>query len=67
MNKQTNQKQHRSLLLQEGLSGVTIKDTLPDTSLPLTHESEVMYFICARNFLNTSLAHFILHENQDIL
>lgn len=64
--KQTNQNQHRSLLLQEGLSGVTIKDTLPDTSLPLTHESETMYFKCARDFLNTSLAYFILHEHQDI-
>ena len=66
MSKQTNQKQHRFLLIQEGLSGVTTKDTLPDTSLPLTHESEVMYFKCARGFLNTSLAHFILHEHEDI-
>ena len=65
INKQINQKQHRSLLLQEGLSGVTIKDTLPDTSLPVTHEFEAMYFKCARDFLRTSLAHNILCEYQD--
>ena len=66
INKQTNQKQHRFLLIQEGLSGVTTKDALPDTSLPLTHESEVMYFKCARSFLNTSLAYIILHAHHDI-
>lgn len=66
MNKQFNQKQHRSQLLLEGLSGATIKDILTDNSLPLIHESEAVYFKCARDFLNTSLAYNILCAHQDI-
>lgn len=59
-------KKQISFIIQEGLSGATIKDTLTDNYLPLTHESEAMYFKCARDFLNTSLAYNILYAHQDI-
>lgn len=65
-NLRTGQKRRREALLQEGLSGITVRDTLPNTSFPLTGEAEAMYFKRARDFLETSLAHTILCGHQDI-
>jgi len=60
------QKQRRESLLQEGLAGITVKETLPNTWFPWTKEAEAMYFKNARDFLKTSLAHNILNEHQDV-
>lgn len=65
-NRWIGQKGRREALLQEGLSGITVRDTLPNTSFPWTGEAEAMYFKGARDFLKTSLAHNILCGHQDI-
>lgn len=59
--------QQREKLMKEGLSGKTIRDTLPNTSFPWTEEAEAMYFKGARVFLGTSLAHSILCGHQDVV
>lgn len=61
------QKQHRNLLVEEGFSGETERDILPNTSYPLHGMSEAMYFKNARDFLKTMLAHWIINANQDIV
>lgn len=65
-NRKTMQKQRREDLLQEGMTGKTIKEILPNTWFPWTGEAEAMYFKEARDFLMTSLAYNILSEHQDI-
>ncbi len=60
------QRKRREALVLEGISGKTVRDTLPNTALPLVREAEAMYFGSARRFLKTSLAHTILFEHQDI-
>lgn len=60
------QRQRREALLQEGMTGKTIKDILPNTWFPWTGEAEAMYFKGARDFLKTSLAYNILSGHQDI-
>lgn len=60
------QKQRREALLQEGLSGKTLKEILPNTWFPWTGEAEAMYFKEARDFLRTSLAYDILCRHQDV-
>lgn len=60
------QKQRREALLQEGLSGKTLKEILPNTWFPWTGEAEAMYFKEARDFLRTSLAYDILCGHQDV-
>ena len=62
----TKQKERRQALIEEGVSGITKKDTLPNTSFPLYGESEAMYFRLSRNFLRTSLAKRILDISQDV-
>lgn len=61
------QAQRRMQLVEEGVSGVTVRDTLPNTAYPLQEEAEAMYFKNARNFLKTSLAHRIIDSKQDII
>lgn len=65
-NRRSEQKKRREALLQEGLAGITVRDTLPNTSFPWTGEAEAMYFRSARDFLKTSLAHNILCDHQDL-
>lgn len=65
-NRRVAQKQRREALLREGLSGKTVKETLPNTWFPWTGEAEAMYFKEARDFLRTSLAYNILCEHQDV-
>lgn len=60
------QNQRRKQLLEEGIMGITERDTLPNKSFPLVKESEVMYFKNAREFLKTTFAYIIMHSNQDI-
>lgn len=57
---------HRKALIQEGTSGKTVRDTLPNTSFPLTGEAEAIYFKRARDFLSTTLANYILCGHQDV-
>jgi len=61
------QEQRRKNLVAEGVSGETIRDTLPNTSYPFQGESEAMYFKNARDFLKTTLAHRIINRNQDVI
>lgn len=65
-NRRMAQKQRREALLQEGITGKTIKDSLSNASHPWTGEAEAMYFKGARDFLRTSLADIILCGHQDI-
>lgn len=65
-NRKTEWEQHRKALIQEGTSGKTVRDTLPNTSFPLTGEAEAIYFKRARDFLTTTLAHCILCRHQDV-
>lgn len=53
-------------LVQEGVRGETIKDTLPNSSFPLTGEAEAVYFKQLRDFSKTSLAHRIMNHNQEV-
>lgn len=64
-NERAAQKQRREALMQEGITGKTVKDTLPNTSYPWTEEAEAMYFKGARDFLRTSLAYNIVCGHQD--
>lgn len=57
----------RKALIEEGVSGETPKDILPNTAYPFCGASEAIYFKNARNFLKTSLAHRIIDGNQDIV
>lgn len=66
-NRKSGYDQRRKTLVQEGLCGKTIRDTLPNTSFPWTGEAEAMYFRGARAFLGTSLAHRILCGHQDVV
>lgn len=50
-NRRPEQKKRREALLQEGLAGITVRDTLPNTSFLWTGEAEAMYFKSARDFL----------------
>ena len=63
MNKQ---KEIRQALIEEGVSGVTKRDILPNKSFPLYGESEAMYFRLSRDFLKTSLANRIMDISQDV-
>lgn len=65
-NKRIAQKRRREALMLEGLTGKTVKDTLPNTSYPWVEEAEAMYFKGARDFLRTSLAYNILCGHQDV-
>lgn len=65
-NKRVEQRRRREALLLEGMTGKTVKDTLPYTSYPWTAEAQAMYFKGARDFLRTSLAHTIMCGHQDI-
>ena len=65
-NKRMEQRKRREALLLEGMTGKTVKDTLPNTSYPLTAEAQAMYFKGARDFLRTSLAYTIMCGHQDI-
>lgn len=60
------QTQRRKHLVNEGVSGETVRDILPNTAYPLHGESEAMYFKNARDFLKTGLAHRIIGADQDI-
>lgn len=60
------QKQRREALLQEGMTGKTIKDILPNIWFSWTGEAEAMYFKGARDFLRTSLAYNILSGHQNV-
>lgn len=66
-NKRMAQKRRREDLVREGITGRTIKDTLPNTSYPWVEEAEAMYFKGARDFLRTSLAYNILCCHQDVV
>ena len=61
------QTQNRKQLVKEGVTGETVRDTLPNTSYPLHGISEAMYFKNARDFLKTTLAHSIIDADQDIV
>lgn len=65
-NRRMKQKQRREALIEEGITGKTIRETLPNTWFPWTCEAEAMYFKCARDFLKTSLAYNIMNRHQDI-
>lgn len=60
------QKQRREALIEEGVTGKTIREILPNTWFPWTREAEAMYFKSARDFLKTSLAYNIMNGHQDI-
>lgn len=60
------QKSRREALVLEGVTGKTIKDTVPNTAYPMTDEAEAMYFKNAREFLKTSLAYNVMCGHQDI-
>ena len=59
-NMRTAQKQRREVLLWEGKTGKTVKDTFPNTSYFWSSEAEAMYSKNARDFLKTSLAYSII-------
>ena len=65
-NKRIEQRKRREALLLEGITGKTVKDTLPNASFPWTAEAQAMYFKGARDFLRTSLAYTIMCGHQDI-
>lgn len=65
-NRKSGYEQRRKSLVEEGLCGKTVRDTLPNTSFSWTGEAEAMYFKSARDFLGTSLAYRILCEHQDV-
>lgn len=65
-NRRVAQKQRREAMLQEGITGKTVKDALTNASHPLHGKAEAMYFKGARDFLRTSLADNILCDHQDI-
>lgn len=60
------QKRNRDILIQEGLTGITKRDTLPNTALPLEKEMAAMYFKELREFFKTSLAARCMNLNQDV-
>ncbi len=60
-------KRRRETLVLEGITGKTVKDTLPNTAYPMTGEAEAMYFENAREFLKTSLAYNVMCCHQDIV
>ena len=65
-NRKSGYEQRRKSLVEEGLCGKTVRDTLPNTSFSWTGEAEAMYFKSARAFLGTSLAYQILCGHQDV-
>ena len=60
-------KRRRETLVLEGITGKTVKDTLPNTAYPMTGEAEAMYLETAREVLKTSLAENGLCCHQDIV
>lgn len=60
------QKRNRDILMQEGLAGITKRDTLPNTALPLEKEMAAMYFKELREFFKTSLAARCINIHQDV-
>ncbi|MCM1466576.1 MAG: hypothetical protein NC086_00400 [Alistipes sp.] len=53
------------MLIQEGVNGVTKKDTMPNSAFPLENEAEAMYFKSARDFLETVAAHVIFSADEE--
>lgn len=47
-------------LVKEGMDGITVRDTLPNTAYEFSGEAEMAYFKNAREFAKTSLAHIIM-------
>lgn len=54
------------ILLSELESGVTVRDTLPNSAYPLKEEAEAMYFKTYRELLNTNYVRDIMDLAQDI-
>ena len=51
----TQKKRNRDILIHQGITSITKRDTLPDTALPLEKEAADMYFKKLREFFKTSL------------
>lgn len=60
------QKRAREMLIDESISGVTMRDTLPNSSFSLEGEAETMYFKAIRDFFKTSYAHLVMDTDHDI-
>lgn len=60
------QRRNVKILIEEGVNGITQKDTMPNSAFPLVGEAEAMYFKGARDFLETTLAHIIYNRDQDV-
>lgn len=59
-------KKNKDILIHEGITGITKRDTLPNTALPLEKEAAAMYFKKLREFFKTSLAARCMNIHQDI-
>lgn len=62
----TQKKRNRDILIYEGITGITKRDTLPNTALPLEKEAAAMYFKKLREFFKTSLAARCINIHQDV-
>lgn len=60
------QKIRREALMEEGRTGVTKRDILPNTEYALRGEAEAMYFKHAREFLRTSLAYRVINATNNV-
>lgn len=60
------QSDHAKQLLCEGVEGITLRDTLPNSAYPLKEEAEAIYFKERRELLNTTYVRRIMDIAQDI-
>lgn len=56
---------HRSILIQEAMSGEIQKDILPDSALDFSGELIANYSARTRIFLDSFLAHMIMYDHRD--
>lgn len=55
----------RELLIKEGMSGETPRDTLPNSAPPLQDENEAMYFKELREMMKKAIIHRVFDSKQD--
>lgn len=63
---ETKQRKRVAHLIAEGVQGITVRDTRPNTANPLEKEAEAMYFKAQREFIKTTFVRDIMDIEQDI-